>query len=98
MNSEISGVVYVIKFSEKIAGHAGYYVGSTALLRLNERFNEHCTGRGARLTEVAWERGIGMQIIHTVPTNTLKEARKLERTIKNRKSTSRWLKTQGVSL
>lgn len=88
------GIVYVIQFSEPITGHAHFYVGSTPAGRLSERFHEHATGQGARLTQVAVERGIGMQIVHTVTTKTVSEARKLERHIKNQKGTGKWLARQ----
>ena len=58
-------MLYIIHFDQKIADHAGHYAGCCADGRILDRFLEHRTGYGARLTQVAVERGIGMQLAAT---------------------------------
>lgn len=60
--------------------HCRHYLGSTPARRLQERLHEHRTGRGARLTAVAAELGIGF-----VLARTWRGGRKLERQLKDQK-------------
>lgn len=88
----MDGYVYILEFSRPLH-HARYYVGFTALDPV-ERLQEHISGRGARITQVAVERNIGLTLIHTFPGS-----RSDERAIKNRKNTPRYvrsLRRQGV--
>src|SRR5262245_53792469 len=80
---QMSGIVYIIEFTPPIH-HARYYVGYCAASRLSERFAEHLAGRGARLTQVAAERGVKMAIVLTMPGT-----RETERQIKRSKNTPR---------
>lgn len=68
--------VYLIHFNSPIA-HARHYCGVAK--DIDARFVEHITGRGARLTQVAVERGIEMKIVRTWPN----EGRKFERKLKD---------------
>jgi predicted GIY-YIG superfamily endonuclease len=65
-------MLYVLHFSEKIH-HAGHYTGSCADGRLEQRLLEHRNGFGARLTQVAVERGITLQLGATLPGSYLDE-------------------------
>lgn len=79
------GVVYLLHFDAPIAPGrhtCQHYVGySDDLL---PRVHAHMHGTGARLTEVAHERGIAFQVARTWPGD-----RSLERHIKNRHATPR---------
>lgn len=59
--------VYLLHFSEPICPErhtTQHYLGST-MLPLEDRLTEHANGRGARLTQVAAERGITFQVART---------------------------------
>lgn len=73
MNTEI---VYLYHFDQKIA-HAQHYLGSC--VDLDERDYLHQTGQGARLLQVAKERGVKFEIVRT-----WQGGRQLERKLKNR--------------
>ena len=70
-------VAYLLHFSEKIADHAGHYLGSAE--DLDQRLREHARGQGARLTQVCLERGISWELVRTWPGGRLQE-----RTLKRR--------------
>lgn len=80
------GQVYIIHFSEPLA-HARHYLGyvqsnhPTASWR---RYKQHITGQGARITQVANERGIKMSITRVMANQTRKD----ERRLKNQKNTA----------
>lgn len=76
------GYVYLLHFSRPICpGHpCRHYLGYTSRT-LSQRLAEHRSGRGARLVEVATERGIDFVVARTWKGN-----RHLERTLKNRKN------------
>lgn len=76
------GTVYLLHFSEKISGHAGHYLGWAS--RLEARIEHHRAGTGARLTQVAAERGISFEVARTWSGD-----RNLERRLKNRKNAGR---------
>lgn len=74
--------VYLLHFSEPIAPGrhtAQHYIGSAD--DLERRIAQHRAGTGARLCEVAAERGISFVI-----ARTWEGGRKLERELKNRKA------------
>jgi predicted GIY-YIG superfamily endonuclease len=73
-----TSTVYLLHFTEKVAGWAGHYLGSTA--NLEARLEEHRRGSGARLMEVCKERGIGFTL-----ARTWAGGRTLERKLKRRK-------------
>lgn len=73
------GWVYVLHFDEPIC-HARHYTGST--LDLRARLIAHALGRGARLTQVARERGIAWRLT-ALGATTGEVLRKLERGAKD---------------
>lgn len=76
------GYCYLLHFSAPIAPGAHtcqHYLGYTSR-RVSERINEHRSGRGARLTQVARERGITFTVVPT-----WRGTRSDERRLKNRK-------------
>lgn len=70
--------VYLLHFDSPISPDhtTQHYVGYTDHLR--DRLELHAIGRGARLTQVARERGIGWRLVRTWPDG----GRTLERRIK----------------
>src|SRR5262245_43612347 len=74
------GLVYLLHFERPISKHhtCQHYIGWC--LDLVERLALHRAGRGARLTQVAVERGIGFEVVRTWPGD-----RVLERLLKDRK-------------
>ncbi len=72
--------VYLLHFSSPISPDhtAQHYLGSTD--NLSRRLAEHRAGRGARLCEVALERGIGFVLARTWTGD-----RRTERKLKRRK-------------
>lgn len=74
----MEGYIYILHFSQPIA-HAWHYTGWA--LDPNARLVEHCAGRGARLTQVAVERGVTFKIAAIFPGT-----RDVERQLKNRKA------------
>lgn len=54
--------VYLLHFAAPV-GHSQHYLGSA--FDVLYRLKEHRRGEGARLTQVAYRRGIGMQIART---------------------------------
>jgi predicted GIY-YIG superfamily endonuclease len=75
------GAVYLLHFSPPLA-HARHYLGWTP--DLARRLEDHQTGRGARITQVATERGITLHLTRTWPGD-----RHLERHLKRRKDAPR---------
>ena len=61
------GSVYVLHFDSPV-GHARHYTGWARNLR--GRIRHHRAGTGARLTQVARERGIGFRIAYVLPNAT----------------------------
>lgn len=76
MNMTQTTVVYLYHFASKL-GHAQHYIGSCT--NLKERDQLHQAGAGARLLQVARERGIKFWIVRT-----WRGGRQLERKLKNR--------------
>jgi predicted GIY-YIG superfamily endonuclease len=75
--------VYLIHFSIALA-HARHYVGY-AKSDVAGRLAEHCAGAGARLTQVAVERGASLELARVWP----EAGRQFERQIKRRKEAPR---------
>jgi hypothetical protein len=75
------GIIYLLHFSKPISSlhTCQHYLGYTE--NLEERIAQHQAGCGARLTQVAKERGITFTVVRTWQGD-----RKLERRLKNRKS------------
>lgn len=82
-------MVYILKFDRPIGGRANYYIGWCEDHRFNARMRHHERGTGARLTQVARERGIGWQVVVTIDG----AGRDIERQFKNYKATSRLIKS-----
>lgn len=80
----MSAVVYLLHFERPIslAHTCQHYLGWA--LDLDMRLAAHRAGRGARLTQVAVERGIAFSVVRTWPGD-----RVLERRLKNRKESPR---------
>lgn len=76
--------VYLLHFDRPISnGHTTqHYLGFAVDGRLRDRLGAHAAGRGARLTAVARERGIGWRLVRTWPGATRSD----ERNLKNRKN------------
>lgn len=74
------GLVYLLHFSRPIseAHSCQHYLGWC--LDINARLAMHRAGKGARLTQVAVERGIGFEVVRT-----WEGSRELERHLKNSK-------------
>ena len=71
--------VYLIHFAEPYH-HAKHYLGWSP--EVQARFNAHLHGKGARLTQVVHDNGIGMMLVRVWEDGD----RKLERKLKNRHS------------
>jgi predicted GIY-YIG superfamily endonuclease len=88
-------MVYILQFTEKLGnpenprGTAQFYVGYCDDNRPNQRLAEHRAGRGAAITRAATERGIGFDVVLTLPGD-----RATERAIKNRKNTRKFVQQQ----
>ena len=65
-------VIYLLHLSEPL-GHARHYLGSTD--DLAARLRLHAAGGGARLLEVATERGIRWQLVRTWEGDRAQERR-----------------------
>ena len=80
-----STVVYLLHFDTPISPNHStqHYLGSAA--DLQHRLAEHAAGQGARLTQVARQRGIGW-----IVARTWNGGRQLERQIKKRKNAPRY--------
>lgn len=80
-------MIYIIEFEKPISDRhtTRYYIGWTEDdITYVTRMKAHVKGRGARLTQVAKERGIGWRVIMTFPGD-----RKDERRLKAMKNTPR---------
>ena len=81
-------MIYILKFSRKLGNldnpkaQAQYYVGWCEDDRLEERLDEHTSGRGAKITRAAIEQGITFEVVAVIPGD-----RWVERAIKNRGNT-----------
>jgi len=73
--------VYLLHFEEPIA-HAKHYLGSAKDLK--QRLKQHRQGRGARLLEVAKEKGINFKVSRVWTTKN--DKRDLEKKLKARKN------------
>ena len=84
MHTGSGGYVYLLHFERPISENhtAQHYLGWA--YHLSSRMQQHLTGRGARLTQVARERGIGFVIAEVWPGT-----RAYERKLKNRKMGAR---------
>lgn len=78
-------MVYLLHFSRPISDKhtCQHYLGYTRSLR--KRITEHKAGLGARLTQVALERGIEFEVVRIWTGGT----RQLERQLKNQKNAPR---------
>jgi predicted GIY-YIG superfamily endonuclease len=76
------GSCYLLHFERRISERhtTQHYIGYTKR-SLRERIADHRAGRGARLTQVAKQRGIGFICVRTWS----KASRRFERQLKNRK-------------
>jgi predicted GIY-YIG superfamily endonuclease len=83
------GTVYLLHFLEPF-GHARHYLGWSS--NLPARLVAHECGRGARLTEVAYESGVRWVLSRTWPGVT----REYERRLKNRHGSVRLCPACGV--
>lgn len=82
----MGAVVYLLHFERPLCPGrhtAQHYLGWA--LDLDVRLAAHRAGRGARLTQIAVERGIGFEVVRTWPGD-----RTLERKLKNRKESPRF--------
>lgn len=79
------GTIYLLHFEQPLstAHTCQHYLGWC--LDLDVRLKAHRAGRGARLTQIAVERGIGFEVVRTWPGD-----RTLERRLKNRKESPRF--------
>lgn len=62
MTDRLVGTVYLLHFDRPL-GHAKHYLGWA--YRLDERLAHHAAGTGARILQVAIERGIGWTLART---------------------------------
>jgi len=67
-------MVYLLHFDPPYK-HAGHYLGSTPDDRLEERFREHCAGRGSKLTAAARAGGSDLVLARTWPGGRQEERR-----------------------
>lgn len=75
--------VYLIHLDSKIANIAHHYIGYTCL-SVEERFERHKSGNGARMLQVANERNIDYHVVRTWECATKRQARNLEIKLKSR--------------
>ena len=79
-------LVYLVHFDRPLGsgrlGQARHYLGSTR--DLAQRILDHARGRGARLIEVAEDRGILWSVVRTWPCPSAGAAFALERRLKAR--------------
>ena len=88
--SNLTGTVYLLHFDTAF-GHARHYTGWTN--DLAARLAQHAAGRGARLTEVVKDAGIGWRLARTWPNAT----RTFERKLKNQGGASRRCPACGIT-
>lgn len=77
--------VYLIHFAQPISERhtCQHYLGSAE--DVDKRLHEHLQGKGARLTQVALERGIDFQVVRVWKAEP-GQGRQLERKLKQRKA------------
>lgn len=83
---------YLLKLSAPLGTEkhsARYYLGSCA--NLNKRLKQHKQGTAAAFTRAARDRGIFFEVVRVWATETLQEARQLERKLKKQKNHARLL-------
>ena len=73
-------MVYVLHFTGGRLGtrgrnSAGHYVGWTPDGKLDERVREHRRGTGAKITAAAVARGLGLEVVATLPGDRTTERR-----------------------
>ena len=68
--------VYLLHF-DKLYRHAGHYLGYSP--HIADRLDKHAAGRGARLTQVVRDAGIGWQLVKVWPKATRRDERRLKR-------------------
>lgn len=73
--------VYLIHL-DKPLGHAKHYLGYTSLETVTERLERHRAGNGARLLQVANQRGITYSIVRTWEFERCQDAKSFERRMK----------------
>jgi predicted GIY-YIG superfamily endonuclease len=81
--------VYLLHFAKPIAPGrhtCQHYLGSA--IDVDARLHEHLTGKGARLCQVAIERGIDFEVVRVWQTEP-GAARQMERRLKNQKMGNR---------
>ena len=85
MNQQLGGYVYLLHFSRPISPKhtTQHYIGWA--FHMPSRIQQHLAGRGARLTQVAKERGISFEIAAIWPGDC-----SYERKLKNKKSAPRF--------
>lgn len=79
---KLAGTVYLLHFDNPIS-HARHYLGFAE--ELMPRLHAHRFGHGARLTQVACERGVSFQLVRA-----WKGSRRDERKLKNQKNAPRF--------
>ena len=72
MSIDTPGTVYLINFSDPV-GHNRHYRGWTGRADWADRFREHVTGRGAKLTRRAVRLGVEMTVVRTWPGTPARE-------------------------
>lgn len=77
--------VYLIHLETKLANHAGHYIGYTALESVNDRFQRHVSGSGARMLLACNQKGITYRVVRVWECKSINEAKSLERKLKHRK-------------
>lgn len=85
-------MVYILKFHSPLGNQrhqANYYVGYCDDGTLERRLMEHRRGRGAAITQAARLRGIGFDVVLTMPGD-----RTTERRIKNQHNHGRFVERQ----
>ena len=71
--------VYLLHLDQPISNHAQHYIGYAE--DVDERVARHRAGNGARLMQIAAERGIGFEVVRIWPDGD----RSFERHLKNQK-------------
>lgn len=74
-------MVYLLKFRQPVGSgkkFVRYYMGYCEDHRIEERLAEHRAGQGARLTQVASERGIDFDLVRTWAGASRKDERRMK--------------------
>lgn len=80
-------MVYILEFTGLLSGRAQFYVGWCADDGWQNRYQEHISGKGSKITQAAVRAGYSLLVAHTFPGGT----RALEAYIKERKNTKKVL-------